>query len=90
VDRIRAPLFVIHGANDPRVPVTEAERIVSALRQRGVRAEYLRFEDEGHGLAKLENKLNAYPQVAAFLEEHLAPARLPSRENTTEDAPGPV
>jgi dipeptidyl aminopeptidase/acylaminoacyl peptidase len=71
VDRIIAPLFVIHGANDPRVPVGEAEQIVAALRERDVPVEYLRFEDEGHGLAKRKNKLVAYPAVARFLARYL-------------------
>ena len=53
VERITAPLMVMHGANDPRVPVGEAEQIVETLRQRGRAVEYLRFEDEGHGLIKL-------------------------------------
>ena len=71
VDKIRTPMLVIHGANDPRVPVTEAEQIVAALRERGVPVEYLRYDDEGHGLVKLANKLDAYPKVAAFLDKHL-------------------
>ncbi len=71
VDKITAPLFVIHGANDPRVPIGEAEQIVSALRQRQVHVEYLRFEDEGHGLIKRANRLIAYPAIARFLEAHL-------------------
>jgi dipeptidyl aminopeptidase/acylaminoacyl peptidase len=71
VDRIRAPLLVIHGANDPRVPVGEAEQIVASLRGRGHPVEYLRFEDEGHGLVKLPNRLRAYAVVAAFLERYL-------------------
>lgn len=71
VDQISAPLFVIHGANDPRVPVGEAEQIVAALRQRQVPVEYLRFEDEGHGLIKRANRLVAYPAVVRFLDEHL-------------------
>lgn len=71
VDEIVAPLFVIHGANDPRVPVGEAEQIVAALRQRKVPVEYLRFEDEGHGLIKRANRLVAYPAVARFLSEHV-------------------
>jgi len=71
VDKIRAPLMVIHGANDPRVPVGEAEQIVEALRARGVPVEYLRYEDEGHGLIKLKNRLDAYPRVADFLDRHL-------------------
>ncbi len=71
VEDITAPLFVIHGANDPRVPIGEAEQIVAALRARGVPVEYLRFEDEGHGLSKRANKLVAYPAVARFLEHVL-------------------
>jgi dipeptidyl aminopeptidase/acylaminoacyl peptidase len=71
VDRITAPLFVVHGANDPRVPVGEAEQIVSALRAREVPVEYLRFADEGHGLIKRTNRLVAYPAIARFLERYL-------------------
>ena len=71
VDRIIAPLMVIHGANDSRVPVNEAEQIVTALQRRNVLVEYLRYEDEGHGLTKMENKLDAYPKMAAFLDRHI-------------------
>jgi dipeptidyl aminopeptidase/acylaminoacyl peptidase len=71
VDRITSPLFVVHGANDPRVPVGEAEQIVAALRARDVPVDYLRFEDEGHGLIKRVNRLVAYPAIARFLEKHL-------------------
>ncbi len=71
VDQIEAPLMVIHGANDPRVPVSEADQIVASLEKRGVAVKYLRYPDEGHGLTKLKNKLDCYPQVAAFLKEHL-------------------
>ncbi len=71
VDQIVAPLFVVHGANDPRVPVGEADQIVGALRARNVPVEYLRFDDEGHGLAKRANRLIAYPAIARFLREHL-------------------
>lgn len=71
VDRITTPLFVVHGANDPRVPVGEAEQMVSALRSRNVPVEYLRFEDEGHGLVKRNNRLLAYPAIARFLQQHL-------------------
>jgi len=71
VDRITAPLFVVHGANDSRVPVGEAEQIVAALRARGTPVEYLRFDDEGHGLIKRANRLVAYPAIARFLAEHL-------------------
>jgi dipeptidyl aminopeptidase/acylaminoacyl peptidase len=71
VDKIKCPMMVIHGANDPRVPIGEAEQIVAALKKRGVPVEYLRYEDEGHGLAKLKNRLDAYPKMAAFLDKYL-------------------
>ena len=71
VDRITAPLMVIHGANDPRVPVSEADQIVASLEKRGVPVKYLRYPDEGHGLSKRKNQFDCYPQVAAFLKEHL-------------------
>ena len=51
--------MVIHGANDPRVPVGEADQIVAALKARGVPVTYLRYDDEGHGLVKLKNRLDA-------------------------------
>jgi dipeptidyl aminopeptidase/acylaminoacyl peptidase len=71
VDRIRAPLLVIHGANDPRVPISETEQMVSRLRELGRTVELLRLDDEGHQIAKLKNKLVAYPMAADFLERHL-------------------
>ena len=71
VDRIRCPLMVIHGANDPRVPVDEAEQVVEALRARSHPVEYLRYEDEGHGITRLANRLDCYPRVVRFLEKHL-------------------
>ncbi|MGI6162682.1 MAG: S9 family peptidase [Bacillota bacterium] len=71
VDRILCPLLVIHGANDPRVPVDEAEQIVGNLRKYGRPVEYLRYEDEGHNIVRLGNRLECYPKVAAFLKEHL-------------------
>ncbi|MCZ7575264.1 MAG: S9 family peptidase [Ardenticatenaceae bacterium] len=71
VDRITAPLVVIHGANDPRVPVGEAEQVVAALQERQVPVEYLCYPDEGHGFAKLENRLDAYPKVVAFLDHYV-------------------
>lgn len=70
-EAIRAPLFVIHGRNDPRVPVSEAEQLVAILRSRGVRCELTVYEDEGHGLARLANRLDAYPRALAFLRSVL-------------------
>ncbi|QLG63443.1 S9 family peptidase [Halorarum salinum] len=71
VDAIAAPLFVLHGENDPRVPVGEAERIVTGARDQGVPVRKLIFEDEGHGFSKLENRIEAYRAVAEFLDEHI-------------------
>jgi dipeptidyl aminopeptidase/acylaminoacyl peptidase len=71
VEAIRAPLFVIHGRNDPRVPLGEAEQRVANLERRGVRHELLVYDDEGHGLARLANQLDAYPRAIRFLDEVL-------------------
>ena len=70
-DRIEAPLFVLHGANDPRVPVGEAEQIAEEAREQGVPVEKLIFDDEGHGISKLENQIEAYSAVVEFLDEHV-------------------
>jgi dipeptidyl aminopeptidase/acylaminoacyl peptidase len=71
VDNIEAPLMVIHGANDPRVPLSEAEQLVAALKERDVPVKFLVFDDEGHGIVKLKNKLIAYPEIVAFLEAYV-------------------
>jgi dipeptidyl aminopeptidase/acylaminoacyl peptidase len=71
LDDIVAPLFVIHGVNDPRVPLSEAEQIKAALDQQGVPCELRVYADEGHGLAKRANRLDAYPAALEFLERHL-------------------
>jgi dipeptidyl aminopeptidase/acylaminoacyl peptidase len=71
VNRIKTPLMVIHGKNDPRVPYTEAEQIVKALRERNAPVEYKLFDDEGHGVAKLSNRLIVYPLVADFLDRYM-------------------
>jgi dipeptidyl aminopeptidase/acylaminoacyl peptidase len=70
-ENITAPLMVVHGKNDPRVPVGEAEQIVDRVKRNGGAVEYLLYEDEGHGLAKLKNRLDAYPRIAAFLDRHM-------------------
>ncbi len=70
-DAIEVPLFVVHGENDPRVPVGEAEQIVEAVEKKGIPVETMIFEDEGHGLSKLENRIEAYTEVVEFLDEHV-------------------
>jgi dipeptidyl aminopeptidase/acylaminoacyl peptidase len=71
VDDIRAPLMLVHGANDPRVPVGEARQLHALLQARGVGCELLIYDDEGHGLAKRVNRLDAYPRMFDFLRRHL-------------------
>lgn len=74
VDRIRAPLFVAQGANDPRVRKEESDQIVEALRERGVATRYLVKDNEGHGFHNEENRFEFYRALGSFLEEHLQPA----------------
>ena len=71
VDRIKSPLLVFQGKNDPRVPYTESEQIVKALRDRNAPVEYTLFDDEGHGFVKLNNRLVVYPKIVDFLERHM-------------------
>ncbi|WP_435097846.1 S9 family peptidase [Halarchaeum sp. P4] len=70
IERIEAPLLVLHGANDPRVPVGEAEQIAEEAAKH-VPVEKLIFEDEGHGFSKLENRIEAYRTTVEFLDEHV-------------------
>jgi len=70
-DRIQRPLFVIQGANDPRVKQQESDQIVDALKKKGGVVEYMIFPDEGHGLRKKENQIKAYNRVREFLDQHI-------------------
>ena len=71
IDRIKCPLFVIAGRNDPRVPWTEGQQMVDALRKRGATVEWKVYDDEGHGVSKLKNRLELYPLVADFLDHYM-------------------
>ncbi len=75
VDRIRAPLIVVQGANDPRVPKGESDQMVEKVRARGTPVEYLVFADEGHGLAKRHNRIQGYTAIADFLDKYVKDAR---------------
>ena len=68
VDRIVTPLFIIQGDNDERVPLSESLQIYEKLEKRGVPVKLLRFADEGHGLAKRENRIRAYSEVMEWLK----------------------
>jgi dipeptidyl aminopeptidase/acylaminoacyl peptidase len=69
VDAIRAPLFIQHGANDPRVPLAESEEIARVLHEKGIRCELVVYPDEGHSIAKLSNRIDSFTRAVAFLEE---------------------
>jgi len=71
VDRIEAPLFVLHGANDPRVPLEEAEQIAERASEVGVPVRTLIFGDEGHGISKRDNRIEAYSAIVEFLDEYV-------------------
>jgi dipeptidyl aminopeptidase/acylaminoacyl peptidase len=69
--KITKPLFVVQGLNDPRVPVTEAEQMVKAIRDQGGKVWYLMAKDEGHGFAKKRNSDFMFFSVVQFLQENL-------------------
>ena len=70
-DRIKAPLMVLQGANDPRVLQVESDEIVAAARRNGVPVEYVVFPDEGHGFVKKENEIAGYSRMITFLDKYL-------------------
>jgi dipeptidyl aminopeptidase/acylaminoacyl peptidase len=74
VDKIKAPLLLLAGGNDPRCPKTEAQQVVDAVKKNGGIAEYKVYENEGHGFARVENQIDAYKRVADFLRAHVPPA----------------
>ena len=70
-NRIRKPLMVLQGANDPRVIKAESDDIVAAVKKAGVPVEYVVFADEGHGFSKKKNQIEGYSAVLKFLDTHL-------------------
>lgn len=71
VQNIRAPLIIAHGEQDPRVKIQESERIVARMRERNLSVIFVVYPDEGHGLGRLENKLDFFGRVEEFLAKHL-------------------
>jgi dipeptidyl aminopeptidase/acylaminoacyl peptidase len=69
--KIKAPLMVLQGANDPRVLKVESDEIVDAAKKNGVPVEYIVFPDEGHGFLKKENEIRGYTAILQFLDTHL-------------------
>jgi dipeptidyl aminopeptidase/acylaminoacyl peptidase len=72
-DKIKTPLLVAQGARDPRVNKAESDQIVEALKKRGVDVQYIVKDNEGHGFANEENRLEFYAAMEAFLARHLKP-----------------
>jgi len=70
-DRIRRPLLIGQGANDPRVKQAESDQIVRAMQEKGIPVTYVLYSDEGHGFARPESRLSFYAIAEAFLAEHL-------------------
>jgi dipeptidyl aminopeptidase/acylaminoacyl peptidase len=70
-DKIKTPLFIAQGANDPRVNKAESDQMVEALKTRGVEVEYLVKDNEGHGFANEENRFEFYRSMETFLGKHL-------------------
>jgi dipeptidyl aminopeptidase/acylaminoacyl peptidase len=70
-DKIRTPLLVVHGENDPRVPVDEARQILAAVAKNGIPVDSLIFADEGHGSSKRENVVIEYRKQVEFFDRFL-------------------
>ncbi len=70
-EKIRKPLLVVQGANDPRVLKVESDELVAAVKKNDVPVEYLVFDDEGHGFSKKKNQIAAYAKILNFLNTHL-------------------
>jgi dipeptidyl aminopeptidase/acylaminoacyl peptidase len=72
VDKIRAPLPIGQGKNDPRVAIATGDAMAAALRKAKREAAYVVYSDGGHGFNRPENKLDFYGHVEEFLAKHLA------------------
>lgn len=83
VDRIKKPLLIGQGANDPRVKQAESEQIVEAMHQAGKPVVYVLYTDEGHGFARPENRLHFYAITEEFLAKYLG-----GRSELMGDIPG--
>ncbi|NOX90345.1 MAG: S9 family peptidase [Calditrichaeota bacterium] len=79
-DKIRAPLLIAQGANDPRVNKAESDQMVKALKERGVEVVYIVKQDEGHGFQKEENRIEFYKAVEQFLAKYLGGRAMSKKE----------
>jgi dipeptidyl aminopeptidase/acylaminoacyl peptidase len=72
VEKIRKPMLVVAGKNDPRVPVTESDQIVAALKKQGIVVWYVMAKDEGHGFQKKANRDFEFYATVEFLQQYLS------------------
>jgi esterase/lipase len=75
IDQVKCPMLMIQGRNDPRVVERETADVVERLRSRGVPVDYLVFEDEGHDVIKLKNRITCYSKITSFFTQHLKDQR---------------
>lgn len=71
VDNIKCPLFIIQGANDPRVAKAESDQIVDKLKAQNKTIEYLVLDDEGHGFSKVSNQIKVWENICNFLDKYM-------------------
>ena len=71
IDKLKAPVFIVHGGEDERAPIEQAEALISALKKANHPYEYQLLEDEGHGFYKPEHRAEYYKNVLRFLNQHL-------------------
>ena len=83
VEQIKAPLLIVHGANDVRVKASESEQMVAAMRAADKPVEYVLYPDEGHRQWRPENKFHFYAKAEEFLAKHLG-----GRFEPTSEIPG--
>ena len=79
-DKIKKPLMVLQGANDPRVLQVESDEIVAQVKKNNVPVEYLVFPDEGHGFVKKQNEIKGYGQIKEFLDKYLKGTPAPANK----------
>ena len=71
IDKIKVPLFIAQGANDPRVKKSESDQVVEALKSVGIDVPYMVKDNEGHGFYNQENEFDFYREMEKFLKKHI-------------------
>ncbi len=82
VDKIKVPLFIAQGKNDPRVNIDESDQMVEALKKRGIEVEYMVKDNEGHGFHNEENRFDFYNAMEKFWAKHLGGRMMPEEAGT--------